>query len=543
MHVVSISKKIVLKRLVFIFFFSALFASLCPSGLVIAYLEYPTNSSGISTETGLPVVCPDSHPIAGAVADYVRGNFITCTSVAEWCGANPSSSRCDSATTTTTTTTIVGGGSSGGQTENTLAQYPMSNPFPGVAFGGEVPGYTVSVSCSPGGDCGIGIVPVINCPTWSAADGQDGYVSGVAKRFCRASWLPPTTSADEQDFTDRQSLAIAAATLESQKWNAAHPGQQKCVQWGPVVHRNGVGTASGGVCANPFLTESGESTSGGNSKTEKIPETSQEKSIDLSNYGIGKPFTKVISGKHTVDECPAGYRAAVNDIAGISSGATECWPGDAFDAWNRGGKLWASFKSVNTTSQIVEEQKSTTATNRLRAIALVQAQQDATAQVGTVSCVKWDYNGTSSGQECAFIPTQSRVGIGSSSGAKEAQIALKGTSTSSDSVNEGTSGVISGKHSEIKDAIALVADDTAKEISINNLFTKVENMSESIKKNGAQLPNNKSLDVEIESLTTRQCKVKGTKLIVVKTGMCTIEYTISENEVDFVVDQKFKVKK
>ena len=68
-------------------------------------------------------------------------------------------------------------------------------------------------------------------------------------------------------------------------------------------------------------------------------------------------------------------------------------------------------------------------------------------------------------------------------------------------------------------------------------------MSESIKKNGAQLPNNKSLDVEIESLTTRQCKVKGTKLIVVKTGMCTIEYTISENEVDFVVDQKFKVKK
>ena len=45
-----------------------------------------------------------------------------------------------------------------------------TNPFPGVPFEGAIPGYSVEVPCKADGDCGIGIVPVINCPAWSAAE-------------------------------------------------------------------------------------------------------------------------------------------------------------------------------------------------------------------------------------------------------------------------------------------------------------------------------------------------------------------------------------
>lgn len=62
----------------------------------------------------------------------------------------------------------------------------------------------------------------------------------------------------DADFRSRQDAARALAQSESQAWNAANPGKQKCVQWGPIVHANGVSTASGGVCANPV--EPGPST-------------------------------------------------------------------------------------------------------------------------------------------------------------------------------------------------------------------------------------------------------------------------------------------
>ena len=100
-----------------------------------------------------------------------------------------------------------------------------TNPFPGVAYGAEIPGYTLERPCTPDGDCGIGIVPVISCPPWSAADGRDGYSTGVAKRFCRNSWTPPTSAADDEDFRNREKLAIAQATSESQAWNAAQIGR------------------------------------------------------------------------------------------------------------------------------------------------------------------------------------------------------------------------------------------------------------------------------------------------------------------------------
>ena len=213
-----------------------------------------------------------------------------------------------------------------------------TNPFPGVAYGAEIPGYTVTVPCA-GNDCGIGIVPVVNCPPWSAADGADGYTSGFAKRFCRNSWTPPTSAADDEDFRNRQQLAVAAATLESQAYNAAHPGEQKCVTWGPIVHANGISTASGGVCANPVgLTPAGttvqvapsqvgggspgptpaiesvtvSNSSPSESRTVSVPTV---QSVDLTQFGIGKPFTRVISGRNGISGCPSGFQAAVNNLS------------------------------------------------------------------------------------------------------------------------------------------------------------------------------------------------------------------------------------
>ena len=61
--------------------------------------------------------------------------------------------------------------------------------------------------------------------------------------------------AQDEDFRARSEAAEAAALLESQKWNAEHPGEQKCVEWGPIAHANGVSTASGGVCANPVIVD------------------------------------------------------------------------------------------------------------------------------------------------------------------------------------------------------------------------------------------------------------------------------------------------
>ena len=85
-----------------------------------------------------------------------------------------------------------------------------------------------------------------NGKSWSAstsytAPAEDPAV--VAARVLKES--------QDTDFRDRQNTAQAAAQKESQAWNAANPGKQKCVQWGQIVHANGVSTTSGGVCANP----------------------------------------------------------------------------------------------------------------------------------------------------------------------------------------------------------------------------------------------------------------------------------------------------
>lgn len=327
-----------------------------------------------------------------------------------------------------------------------------TNPFPGVPFEGEIPGYINEVNCGPGGDnsssgvdCGIGIVPVIDCPPWSAADGRNGYANdgppgdphkkiGVARRYCRNSWLPPTTAADEEDFRNRQTLAAAAATIESQVYSASHPGEQKCVTWGPIVHVNGISTASGGVCANVVGTKpdgttaqvaptqvvssssgvssSSSSTSNGLSSTTAVPAEP-----DYSQYGIGKPFTKKVVGSVATSLCPVGFQAASNSLPGVAGiyGLTECWPENAWAAYSIGGEIWQSFKLSNGTTDAVAEQTKQIQLNALRSLALIEAQKAANETVGLKRCINWSGFGET-GQECAYIPVQNNNGLPGNSG-------------------------------------------------------------------------------------------------------------------------------
>ena len=125
------------------------------------------------------------------------------------------------------------------------------DPFPGVAYGAEIAGTRVAgqqeITCPSGSSRGI--VVEIGTGTFTV---------------CTKTWRPAAEVNADAVFYQAQRDAMAAAEAESKAWAEAHPGQQKCIQWGPIVHANGVSTASGGVCANPVPVPSG---SGGDSQT------------------------------------------------------------------------------------------------------------------------------------------------------------------------------------------------------------------------------------------------------------------------------------
>ncbi len=121
-----------------------------------------------------------------------------------------------------------------------------TDPFPGVGYGAEI-GSRQLVSSSTGNP--LDGSPIITCPTGASLGSVAG--GGINYVVCTKSWRPTAEINADTAFRDAVNAAMSAAESESRAWNTAHPGQQKCVQWGPIVHANGVSTSSGGVCANP----------------------------------------------------------------------------------------------------------------------------------------------------------------------------------------------------------------------------------------------------------------------------------------------------
>ncbi len=275
-----------------------------------------------------------------------------------------------------------------------------SDPFPGVATGGEIPGTRVLGQ------------QALSCPSGSGSALEVNVTTKQEFTYCVKTWRPSADVNADANFRAAQDAAVAAATVESQAWNAANPGRQRCVQWGPIVHANGVSTASGGVCANPVSPGAGSTvpsqtsdavvgpSSAPTGTTSSTPATIPTNETPIT--GNGSPYTKILPGQLSTEQCPAGFQAANGVIAAIGTGTfTECWPELAWKANRLGGTHWEQFKSSGGTYDV------TAVLDALAVIADYKAQAKAIAQTaanltpGVQRCSTWSVYGQS-GEECAY---------------------------------------------------------------------------------------------------------------------------------------------
>ena len=193
-----------------------------------------------------------------------------------------------------------------------------TDPFPGVALGGEI-GARQFVSPSTG--MPLDGSSIISC---GSGAGLGAVADGIVGNYvvCTKTWRPSVDVDADLNFRSAQDSAVAAATSESQAWNAAHPGEQKCVQWGPIVHANGVSTASGGVCANPVPIPAGGSSSSESSTSSITPTPTQsETSTPVVVSTPTSSETSTSSVTPTPTPTPTASPAPVNGLAGVGGWA------------------------------------------------------------------------------------------------------------------------------------------------------------------------------------------------------------------------------
>jgi hypothetical protein len=395
------------------------------------------------------------------------------------------------------------------------------------------------------------------------------------------------------NFRVAQDTAIAAATAESQAWNAANPGKQKCIQWGPIVHANGVSTASGGVCANPVTpgpsttvqSQDAPTVEGPTdipNPTSSTPPTPDVATLDanpeLANEGSGKPFTRVLQGQLSTSQCPAGYQAANGIIVAIGKGTyTECWPTNAWQAWQIGGATWEQFKSSGGTFNVqgVIDLNNAIAALKLEAKRVAQVAADLTP--GIQRCSKWSGYGQN-GQECAYtfvapIPgtvaptpgasdttngmsnkpsetstattqnsdtqtvlstnseTQTVPTISSSeSGTPTAAIdptTLKVAQSSTGTSQLGLATIsVEGSTKQLAKLIPKVITEAAEKKSLTTILTKLDSIRATTYAKTQVLPNERSIDETAVSLTPEICSVNGAKVTSLKPGICIFSYEL-----------------
>lgn len=403
-----------------------------------------------------------------------------------------------------------------------------TDPFPGVAYQGEIPGTRISSTAGQSQSAWEATDAYKNRPACTSGSGSGIEVNAtthVYSTYCVKTWQPQATIDVEADFRNRQQLAQAAATLESQQWNAVHPGEQKCVTWGPIVHANGVSTASGGVCANPVGTKPDGSTS-------------------------------------QVAPTQAATTPTTNTDTRTSTSATD------------------TRTSTTTPTPVVNTPLNSIALNKVRAIALNQSQQTANLNPGTIWCIPWTFD-SQSGQECSYQPIQSNNPFGpraitvtvptvipsktiqpgstdtatatnsptstktpttsSNSDTKTATVVVK---TNIDSTTANTGQDFGGTVAQVKQAVSSMVEDTATANAINTVLQKVSDLANITIKTSAKLPTSKDLDISASSNSASICTVSNTKITVKKTGNCKLEYSVTDsNDNTFLINTVIKVKK
>lgn len=316
-----------------------------------------------------------------------------------------------------------------------------ADPFPPVALGAEIPGTRItsdpgmtqsqweatptylSFSCPAGSGRGMGVD--LNFTTDRSDDRWYAY--------CVKQWQSQSNIDAWASYRTQLQEAQTAAENESRAWNAANPGKQKCVQWGPIVDPNG-GESSGGVCANPVEpgpgttvpTEEAPAVSVEETSTTPAPSTPPAEPISNSNQftedtsyrGSGYPYTRIYRGQLSTADCPIGYQGANGLIAAIGIGTfTECWPANAWAAYRLGGSVWESFKSSGGTYDALAEVKRRENVESLKKEAKRVAQIAADQTPGIQRCSRWTGYGES-GTECAYAfiaPSETSIALGESS--------------------------------------------------------------------------------------------------------------------------------
>ena len=330
------------------------------------------------------------------------------------------------------------------------------DPFPGVAHGAEIPGSRItsdpgvsqseweatstyqSFSCPEGSGRGIGID--IASRKWFA--------------YCVKQWQPQETvnawAEYRKSLEDSQALAFA----ESKAWNAANPGKQKCVQWGPIRNPDG-GESSGGVCANPVEpgpgttvpteaapavsapAETPESSGPATSEPAPTPVSNSNLFVEDTEYrGSGYPFTRIYRGQLSTTDCPSGFQGANGIIVAIGTGTfTECWPVNAWAANRLGGEVWETFKASGGTFDVMAEVRRRENIENLKKESKRVAQVAADLTPGVQRCSRWTGYGES-GTECAYAFVSPSGTTGSNS---DSSTATGESSTVISVPNEGSS--------------------------------------------------------------------------------------------------------
>ena len=450
-----------------------------------------------------------------------------------------------------------------------------TDPFPGVSKGQEIPG--TRISSEPGQSWAdfnaTAAVQNFSCPAGSGSAIESNIGAQIRSYYCVKTWEPSSTKAEWDAYYQAVEDAKAAALAQSQAWNEANPGRQKCVQWGPITDPNG-GTSSGGVCANPVEpAEDAEPTPSEDapsvSEDDIVPESPEssdetekveppQNTGQVSNYqGSGTPFTVVLEGQVARSECPSGYQAASGIIADASTGATytECWPADAWTAYRLGGNAWQQFKNSGGEYDPNVEKARQNNVASLKAKALEVAQTAARQTPGIERCSAWEGFGES-GKECAFelidpstVETEEDVDQESDlnpEDSSENPTSGDADRTDVESDSQGTVSAetlrlepvaISGNSIEVSEIAPKLIPDDQEASQVKSLaegFTKVPTTQRTL---FSWFPRDPDLEYSVKSSTPDVCLASSWRVRIHSPGLCLVDVEITDssgNELEIV---------
>lgn len=468
-----------------------------------------------------------------------------------------------------------------------------TDPFPGLSYGDTIPGYEVWDYSSRTWEefTQTDEYKALVCPTGSQLGGIHGYRWDVG-RYNRAHCWKNVKSAEElavqadnETFQRAIDEAQRAAEEESRAWNAANPGKQKCVQWGPIRHPNGVGESSGGVCANPVPAGTapsgsqtveapsvGEGDVGGTSPASSSPSASSPATSSsaagldpdplpsggVDYRGSGYPYTVTVLGQVGVNGCPTGFQAANGLISDLATRQvyTECWPERAWTAYRLGGDAWELFKATGGSYDPSVEVERRSKVDLLKAKAKEVAEAAARETPGLERCSSWSGFGES-GRQCAYAfiaPGSSSAGASANtaSGTSTTSLVVRtvtqsSTATQSPATSSSSGGVsgsatvsssiavgldtvqVSGSSIDVARTALSVTADQVEAASISALaegITGVRTLQRSLLQ---EMPRDSALTYRVRSVTPGVCLASSWRVRIMQPGLCLVSIEIVDS--------------